>query len=60
MKRVLAFQQVVIGSKVLLESQGIKSKHELTNTQTKSVQSGSLIYSISKKKVVGTLVRTFV
>lgn len=58
-RRVLTFQQAVIGAKVLLESQGIKSRHAVINTQTRPGQSGSLIYSISKNKVVGILVGTF-
>ena len=58
-RRVLTFQQAVIGAKVLLESQGIKSKHAVINTQTRPGQSGSLIYSISKNEVVGILVGTF-
>lgn len=58
-RRVLTLQQAIIGAKVLLESQGIKSKHAVINTQTRPGQSGSLIYSINKNKVIGILVGTF-
>ncbi|EOU1648716.1 MAG: serine protease [Clostridium perfringens] len=58
-RRVLTFQQAGIGAKVLLEAQGIKSKHAVINTQTRPGQSGSLIFSINTNKIVGMLVGTF-
>lgn len=58
-RRVLTYQQAMVGAKVLLESQGIKSKHAVINTQTRPGQSGSLIFSIRTKKIVGILVGAF-
>lgn len=58
-RRVLTYQQAIVGAKVLLESEGVKSKHAVINTQTRPGQSGSLIFSIRTNKVVGLLVGAF-
>lgn len=58
-RRVLTYQQAIIGAKVLLESEGIKSKHAVINTQTRPGQSGSLIFSIRANKIIGLLVGAF-
>ncbi len=58
-RRVLTFQNAVIGSKILLNSSGIKSKHCVINTQTRPGQSGSVIYSKSKNKIVAILIGAF-
>jgi len=58
-RRVLTYQQASIGAKVLLESEGIKSKHAVINTQTRPGQSGSLIFSIRTNKLIGLLVGAF-
>jgi hypothetical protein len=58
-RRVLTFQNAVIGSKILLNSSGIKSKHCVINTQTRPGQSGSLIYSKSKNKIIAILIGAF-
>ncbi|GGY88330.1 S1 family peptidase [Shewanella fodinae] len=54
-RRVLTFQRAEIGSKVLLESTGIKSKYAVINTQARPGQSGSLIFSPKLQKIVGML-----
>ena len=58
-RRALTFQKAMVGSKVLLECQEIKSKHIVVNTQTRPGQSGSLIYSVRHNKLIGMLVGTF-
>lgn len=54
-RRVLTFQKAEIGSKVLLESNGIKSKYAVINTQARPGQSGSLIFSPKLQQIVGLL-----
>ncbi|PTA49486.1 serine protease [Shewanella morhuae] len=54
-RRVLTYQSADIGSKVLLESNGIKSKYAVINTQSRPGQSGSLIFCPRNKKIVGML-----
>ncbi|CAH7221513.1 Trypsin-like peptidase [Vibrio chagasii] len=54
-RRVLTYQSADIGSKVLLESNGIKSKYAVINTQSRPGQSGSLIYCPRTQKAVGML-----
>ena len=58
-RRVLTYQKAVIGAKVILDSNGIKSKSAVINTQTRPGQSGSLIFSMSRNKIVGILVGAF-
>ena len=58
-RRVLTFQETEIGAKILLESQGIKSKHAVINTQARPGQSGSLIFSPRINKIVGVLLGAY-
>ena len=58
-RRVLTYQRAVIGAKVMLESEGIKSKHAVINTQTRPGQSGSLVFSKDKQMIVGMLIGAF-
>lgn len=58
-RRVLTYQKAVIGAKVILDSNGIKSKHAVINTQTRPGQSGSLIFSMNKNMIIGILVGAF-
>lgn len=58
-RRVLTFQTALIGSKILLNSSGIKSKYCVINTQTRPGQSGSLIYSKTQHKVIAMLIGAF-
>lgn len=58
-RRVLTFQETEIGAKILLESNGIKSKHVVINTQTRPGQSGSLIFSQRINEIVGVLVGAY-
>lgn len=43
-RRALTYQKAEIGAKVLLETNGIKSKHAVINTQSRPGQSGSLVF----------------
>ncbi|WP_318494848.1 S1 family peptidase [Photobacterium leiognathi] len=54
-RRVLTYQSADIGSKVLLESNGIKSKYAVINIQSRPGQSGSLIFCPRTNKIVGML-----
>lgn len=54
-RRVLTYQKTEIGAKVLLESNGVKSKYAIINTQARPGQSGSLIFSLAQQRIVGVL-----
>lgn len=58
-RRVLTYQNAIIGAKVVLDSNGIKSKHAVINTQTRPGQLGSLIFSRSRNRIIGILVGAF-
>ncbi|MGL4760133.1 MAG: S1 family peptidase [Sarcina sp.] len=58
-RRILTYQESIIGAKVLLDSGGIKSKYVVINTQTRPGQSGSIILSSCKNKILGILVGAF-
>jgi hypothetical protein len=58
-RRVLTFQKAEIGAKVLLESNGIKSKHAVINIQSRPGQSGSLVFSPRLNKIVGILIGAY-
>jgi hypothetical protein len=59
-RRVLTMQKAMVGSKILLNSSGVKSKYCVINTQTRPGQSGSMIYSVKHNKIVGILIGAFV
>lgn len=54
-RRALTFQKAEIGAKVLLESNGVVSKHAVINTQARPGQSGSLIFSPKDQSISGVL-----
>jgi S1-C subfamily serine protease len=58
-RRVLTYHETKVGAKVLLESQGLKSKYAILNTQTRPGQSGSLIFSPKNNKIVGLLIGAY-
>ena len=58
-RRVLTMQKALIGAKILLNCSGVKSKYCVINTQTRPGQSGSMIFSKSKNKVIGILIGAF-
>lgn len=59
-RRALTYQKAEIGAKVLLETNGIKSKHAVINTQSRPGQSGSLVFSPKTKSISGVLVGAWV
>ncbi len=58
-RRALTYQETEIGAKILLESESIKSKCAVINTQARPGQSGSLIYSPHIQKIVGMLIGAY-
>ncbi len=58
-RRVLTLQKAMIGAKILIDNLGIKSKYCVINTQTRPGQSGSMIFSATKNKIVGILMGAF-
>ena len=58
-RKVLTYQEGIIGAKVILECSSIKSKHAVVNIQARPGQSGSLIYSERLNKIIGMLVGTY-
>lgn len=59
-RRALTFQKAELGAKVLLETNGIKSKHAVINTQARPGQSGSLVFSPKDESISGVLVGAWV
>ncbi len=58
-RRVLTYQNTKIGAKLLLSSDGIKSKHAVLNIQSRPGQSGSVIYSKKVSKIIGILIGAY-
>lgn len=58
-RRVLTYHKAEIGSKILLHSEGIKTKSAVINTQTRPGQSGSIIFSLKESQIIGMLVGAF-
>ena len=58
-RRVLTCQYTELGAKILMESNSIKSKYGVINTQTRPGQSGSIVYAPSRNEVVGMLIGAF-
>ncbi len=59
-RRALTYQQAEIGAKVLLDSNGIKSKHAVINVQARPGQSGSLIFSPRLQCITGVLMGAWI
>jgi len=55
-RRALTFQKAEVGAKVLIEANGIKTKHAVINIQSRPGQSGSLVFSPKDESVSGILV----
>lgn len=56
---VLTFQKAELGAKILLDSNSIKSKHGVINTQSRPGQSGALIFSSRTQQIVGVLIGAY-
>ncbi|MFC1750282.1 serine protease [Pseudomonadota bacterium] len=59
-RRALTYQRSEIGAKVLLDNNGIKTKHAVINTQARPGQSGSLVFSPKDQTISGILVGAWV
>ncbi|GHV86227.1 hypothetical protein AGMMS50230_18350 [Spirochaetia bacterium] len=61
-RRVLTFQKAEIGAKIILESNSVKAKYAVINTQARPGQSGSLLLSLSSanQTIVGMLIGAFI
>ncbi len=58
-RKVFTMQQAELGAKILLNSNGIKSKYSVLNIQSRPGQSGSVVYSPRKRKIIGMLVGAY-
>lgn len=58
-RRALTFQKSEIGSKILLSTKGIQSKHAVINIQARPGQSGSLIFSLKNQCIAGVLIGAY-
>ncbi|EHG7580795.1 trypsin-like peptidase domain-containing protein [Citrobacter sedlakii] len=56
MRKVLTFQTAKVGAKVLLSSNGVKSKHVVVNIQSRPGQSGSLVFDLKNDAIIGALI----
>lgn len=59
-RRALTYQRAELGAKVLLETNGIKSKHAVINSQARPGQSGSLVFSPKDQSISGVLIGAWV
>lgn len=59
-RRAFTFQKAELGAKVLIEANGIKTKHAVINTQSRPGQSGSAVFSFKKKSISGVLVGAWI
>jgi len=59
-RRALTYQKAELGAKVLLDTNGIKSKHAVINNQARPGQSGSLVFSPKDQSISGVLVGAWV
>jgi hypothetical protein len=58
-RRALTFQKAEIGSKILLSTEGVQSKHAVINIQARPGQSGSLVFSIKNQCITGVLMGAY-
>lgn len=56
---VLTYQKAEIGARIVIESEGIKTKHLVLNTQARPGQSGSPIFSNTDHSLVGILLGSY-
>jgi hypothetical protein len=59
-RRVLTLQKTELGAKVLLDANGVKTKHAVINIQARPGQSGSLVFHPKSSKIVGMLIGAYV
>ena len=56
---MLTYERAEIGAKVLIDSNGIKSKHVVLNTQARPGQSGSPVLRLPDLMVIGLLIGSY-
>lgn len=56
---VLTYQKAEVGARVLMASEGQKTKHLVLNTQSRPGQSGSPIFSTKDQSLVGILLGSY-
>ena len=59
-RRALTLQRTEVGAKVLLDVNGVKSKHAVINTQARPGQSGSAVVNPSDSSISGILIGAWV
>jgi S1-C subfamily serine protease len=59
-RRAFTFQATEVGAKVLMDNQGIKSRHAVINTQARPGQSGSPVIDTSNGLILGMLIGAWV
>ena len=59
-RRALTYQRAELGAKVILETNGIRSKHAVINAQARPGQSGSPVFSPKDQSISGVLVGAWV
>lgn len=58
-RMVLTLQQAFVGARILIESEGIKTKHIVLNTQARSGQSGGPVFDAATSSIVGVLLGSY-
>lgn len=58
-RKVLTQQRTEVGAKILIETNGIKSKHMVLNIQARPGQSGSPIFRLNDLSLVGILLGSY-
>jgi hypothetical protein len=58
-RMVLTQQDATVGARVLIEGQGVKTKHVVLNTQAREGQSGGPVFDSSLRSVVAVLIGSY-
>lgn len=58
-RMVLTLQQASVGARILIESEGIKTKHIVMNTQARSGQSGGPVFDAKMSSIIGVLLGSY-
>jgi S1-C subfamily serine protease len=58
-RMVLTLQSAAVGARVLIEAEGIKTKHIVLNTQARSGQSGGPVFDVTMTGVIAVLLGSY-
>lgn len=58
-RMVLTHHSTAVGAKILIDSSGLKSKHFVLNTQARTGQSGSPVFSLKDLSLVAILIGSY-